>query len=929
MDSVRNPRALIDRARLLKEIDALQEVAPDTQTLRNGVVKRLKQALLDGRAEAQARLNAGTDGRDVARSLSYVMDQTIRILYDFTVQHLYPADNPTKGERVALVALGGYGRGELAPFSDVDLLFLVPWKQTPWCEQVAEAMLYALWDLGLKVGHSTRSVDEALRLSLTDTTIRTATLEARWVWGDRALYDDLKTRFRRELQGEAHSAGFVAAKLAERDERHRRQGDTRYVVEPNLKEGKGGLRDLHTLWWIAKHVYAVEDTSELVRRGILTPAEHKKFNRAESFLWDVRCHLHFLAGRAEERLTFDVQPELSRRLGYTDHAGTRGVERFMKHYFLVAKDVGALTRIFSADLAELLKKKPRLKLMRAFRRRSHLDGFTLDADRLAAPSPTLFEDNPREMIRVFHTAQRHGCDIHPRTLGMITRNLKRIDAGVRADPEANALFLDILTARDGSEATLRLMNEAGVFGRFVPDFGRVVAQMQYDMYHHYTVDEHTIRAIGILSQIERGELKDELPLASELFGKVVSRRALYVAVLLHDIAKGRGRDHSVVGAEIADRLCPRLGLTEAETEMVAWLVRHHLLMSDTAFKRDVSDPKTVEQFADQVQSPEFLRMLLILTAADIRAVGPGVWNGWKGQLLRTLYAAAEDVLLGGQATEGRATRVQQAKEALALRLADWPEGERQAYLKRHYDPYWLSDDVDALERHARLIREADLHEAPLTLVPRVDRFRSVTEVTLYTADHPGLFARVTGAMAVVGASIVDAKINTTADSMALDVFWIQDSEGHAFDRLARLSTTIDQVLSGRLIPREALAKQPAFGSKRMQHFEVVPRVLIDNTASDRFTVVEVHGRDRPGILFELTRALFELNLTIASAHIATYGARAVDTFYVSDFTGHRISHASKLKAIERRLMQALVPAHHVEKAEEEAPVRRRRRSAAG
>jgi [protein-PII] uridylyltransferase len=928
MDHIRQPRAIIDRRALLVRIAELVETHSDLSARRAPFLAVLKQTLKAGRDEARARLEAGHGGRACAEELSFLVDQIVRIVHDYTVGYVFPLINPTKAERLSLVALGGYGRGELAPGSDVDLLFLLPYKQTPWGEQVVEYMLYLLWDLGFKVGHSTRSVDEAIRLAKSDVTIATATLEARWVWGDQGLFEELKERFRRDVLT-GTGATFVEAKLAERAERHRRLGDSRYTVEPNLKEGKGGLRDLHTLWWLAKYLYKIEDVVELVERRVISAAELRTFQKAEAFLWDVRCHLHFLTGRAEERLTFDVQPELARRLGYTDHAGTRGVERFMKHYFLTAKNVGNLTRIFCANFEEQTKAKPR-GLARLRNRRKNLDGFVMEGGRLDVVDAEAFERRPTDMLRLFKVAEDAQADIHPHALQLITRSLKRIDAEMRNDPEANRIFLDILTSERDPETTLRRMNEAGVFGRFVPDFGRVVAQMQYDMYHVYTVDEHTIRAIGILSEIERGLLKDDHPLSHEIIHKIQSRRTLYFAVLLHDIAKGRGGDHSELGADVALRLGPRVGLTEAETEEVAWLVRHHLIMSNTAFRRDISDPKTVSDFAAMVQSPERLRLLLILTVADIRAVGPGIWNGWKGQLLRDLYYSTEQVLLGGHAESHRKERVAAVKEALRPRLGDWAPREVQSHLKRAYDSYWLSADLDSLERHARLMRQADREDAPLTLSTRVDRFRSVTEVTLYTADHPGLFARVAGAMSVCGASIVDAKIFTTKDGMALDVFWIQDADGGAFDRperLARLSTAVEQVLSGRLRPREWLERQTV-PSKRTRAFSVAPRVLIDNTASDRHTVIEVNGLDRPGLLFELTRALFTLSLTIASAHIATYGERAVDVFYVSDLFKHKVTHPQKLKRIERRLIEAL-EGPKPEPAEEAKPEPARPRRAAG
>ena len=499
-------------------------------------------------------------------------------------------------------------------------------------------------------------------------------------------------------------------------------------------------------------------------------------------------------------------------MGYTDHAGSRGVERFMKHYFLVAKDVGDLTRIFCAILEADQQRKRRLSWVRWGAGKRSLGGFVLDGERLTIPSEDFFKKDPVGLLRLFHVAQEHGLDIHPRALRAASQSLRLIDRRLREDPEANRLFMEILTSRKDPETALRRMNEAGVFGRFVPDFGRVVAQMQYDMYHVYTVDEHTLFAIGILHKIESGLLKEELPLASELAPTIVSRRALYLAVLLHDIAKGRGGDHSELGEKVALKLGPRLGLTAEETETVAWLVRWHLLMSTTAFKRDIGDPKTLADFIERVQSPERLKLLLILTVADIRAVGPHVWNGWKATLLRELYHSAIEMMAGGLTVEGRDSRVAAALAEVRELLPDFSEADFAAFAKSGYPFYWLSFDAATHARHARLMREAEATGAPLTVEKRVDARRAVTEITLYTADHPGLFSRMAGALAVSGANIVDAKIMTMSNGMALDTFWVQDLAGGAFDRpdkLAKLAVVFEKVLTGDLKPHRELARVPA------------------------------------------------------------------------------------------------------------------------
>jgi [protein-PII] uridylyltransferase len=901
IDSVPNRRAIIDRRALADRISALEESA---SALRQAVVTLLKEALEHGRAEIADRLRLHPSrGLEAAAAQAFLIDQVLRLTYDFTTQRLYRNSNPTAGERLALLAVGGYGRGEMAPYSDVDIAFLTPWKQAGWTEQVIEAMLYTLWDLSLKVGHSSRSLDETVRLSKSDLTIRTALLESRFIWGDERLNDEAASRFRKEVVA-GTDRDFVAAKLEERNERHRRMGDSRYVVEPNIKEGKGGLRDLHTLFWIGKYVHRVDSVEELVGAGLLRPDELHQFQRAENFLWAVRCHLHMIAGRAEERLTFDYQREIAERMNFATRPGKSAVERFMHYYFLQAKTVGDLTGMFLAHLDEQFA-SPGLRFTFAGipRRPRKLNGFRVVRGRLDVPTDEYLAEDPVRLIEMFALAAEHGLEIHPNAIRAARRDARLIDAKLRRDPRANALFLEVLTSRNDPETVLRWMNEAGIFGRFVPDFGRVVAQTQFDMYHHYTVDEHTIRAIGLLARIERGDLKDEHPIATTLLRQIVSRRVLYVAVLLHDIAKGRGGDHSVLGAEVAQRLCPRLGLSPAETETVAWLVRYHLLMSATAFKRDLSDFKTVLDFAEAVQSPERLKLLLVLTIVDIRAVGPGVWNSWKRQLLADLFDRAEEVLRLGHKQTGRKERVAAKQEQLEARLG-WASSSFEEYARRLPEAYWVAEPLDVLEANARHVAASE--DKPLALAASIYPERGATLVTVYAADHPGLFYRIAGAIHLAGGTIIDARIHTTRDGMALDNFLVQDPFGKPFDdtsRLDRLTSGIEDALTNRARLTERLAAKPP-SRPRADAFLIAPNVLIDNRASNRFTVIEVNARDRPALLYALAFGLFQSKVTIHSAHIATYGERAVDTFYVTDLLGAKIAASARLRALEKRLLEA-------------------------
>ena len=910
MPRIRKQRDIIDRKSLAGKLQELAGWSGYSAKTRPDVLGFFKGALAQGDAEIRRRFEEeGMTGLDTVRARGFLVDQIIRTLHEFAITHVYPVANPTTGEQLSITATGGYGRGGLAPFSDIDLMFLLPYKQTPHTEQVIEFMLYILWDLGLKVGHATRSIDESLRLAASDLTIRTALLEIRWLSGDKDLFNTFKSRFMNDVVANSGPA-YVDEKLAERDDRHARMGDTRYVLEPNIKEGKGGLRDLQTLFWIAKYLYQVDEVKDLVAAGVLTAGDAKKFAKADNFLWTVRCHLHYQAGRAEERITFNVQSALAESMGYADRAGARGVERFMKHYFLVAKDVGDLTRIICAVLEENHKKK-RFRLPSLSFRNQNIDGFKIDGDRLTVADESDFKTDPIKLLKLFHVAQHQELDIHPQALRLVTQSLKRINKDLREDAEANRLFLEMLTSDKDPEMTLKRLNEAGVFGKFIPDFGRVVAQMQYDMYHVYTVDEHTIRAIGILHRIEKGQLKDQHPISSRVIHEVQSRRALYVAVLLHDIAKGRGGDHSELGAKVAKKLCPRLGLSAWETETVSWLVLHHLLIPRTAFKRDVNDPQTVRDFAEIVQSPERLRLLTVLTVADIQAVGPNVWNAWKATLLRELHNSAIEFITGDQPDDKRSSRVAQAKEAFRDRFAQENPAAAEAHLNRGYPNYWLMFDTDTHIHHAQLVEEAESRQLGLHIETRVDTSRDITELIIYTADHPGLFARIAGAMALGGATIADAKIMTLTNGMALDTFWVQCPEGGAISSerdLKRLWKSIEDTLEGKRSPAHDLEDvQKKIFTSRTWVFKVPPRVLIDNTASASHTVIEVNGRDRPGFLHDVTAALTRVGLQISSAHVTTYGERVVDVFYVKNVFGLKVEHPDKIEEIRGTLLSAVAP----------------------
>ncbi|RGP42094.1 [Protein-PII] uridylyltransferase [Altererythrobacter insulae] len=907
MNSVKVPRqrAIIDRRKTAEAIAALVEDKGDAA--RQDIIALLRDALDAGRAEIAQRLLAKPSaGHECVAAQALLIDQLIRIVHDHVVAHVYPVANRSSAERIAILAVGGYGRAEMAPHSDVDIAFITPMKRAAWCEQVIEAMLYFFWDMGLKVGQSSRTIDETIRMAKEDLTIRTALLESRFIWGDQDLYDEASGRFWADV-AKGSERQFLSQKLEERDARHKRMGDSRYVVEPNIKEGKGGLRDLQTLYWIGKYIHRVRSAAELIDIGLLTKAEYSSFRRAEGFLLAVRSHMHIITGRAEDRLTFDLQREVASRMNFADRPGKSAVERFMQFYFLQAKRVGSLTGVFLAHLdEEFAKKRARTGFFAGWNQKPRtLKGYRVFGGRIQAPSDDWFKKDPVRLIEIFQLAEANSLEVHPDTMRQADRDSILIKNDIRNDPRANALFLELLAGRNDPEMVLRWMNEAGVFGRFVPDFGKVNAQMQFDMYHHFTVDEHTIRAIGFLSKIEKGELASDHPRSTKLIHRINSRRAIFVAVLLHDIAKGRGGDHSLLGGDVAEELCPRFGLDESETDLVAWLVRYHLLMSATAFKRDLTDPKTIEDFVAEVQSLERLRNLTILTSVDIRAVGPGTWNSWKGQLLGNLYDAAQERLRLGHMKHGRQQRIAAKQEAVSNLLGD------RAHLTEDIgalfdDSYWIAEHEDMIASNLVQYQVAREIEEHLSIHCEFDETRGATLVSVIAADHPGLFFRIAGGIALAGANIIDARIHTTRTGYAVDNFLVQDPHGKPFaegQQLERLKKSIRDALAnqGELVPKLAARPLPISRSKA---FRIAPRVTFDNNASGRFTVIEVNARDRPALLNRLARALFESNLVIQSAHVTAYGERAADTFYVTDLLGSKVTSEERLKEIQQRLLLA-------------------------
>ena len=754
---------LFNKGELNNKINtAIQTVAEDN--LRSSIANILSNANVKGRLEIQSHFEKSPfESAKTIASYSFLKDKLISLAFDVVQTTLQSSKNKqTNLDYISIIAVGGYGRAEMAPHSDVDLLFLTQAKPSKRVQKIIEDILYILWDMRLKIGYSTRSTSQCIQLGKTDQTIKTALLEHRYLCGNKNLYDDFCKKLRGQLF-KASATEYVEEKLEERAKRHERQGGQRYMVEPNVKEGKGGLRDLQSLFWITKYISHATTHKEMIDQGYFTQQEYDNFLVAHNFLWAVRCHLHICANRASEQLTFDHQVEVAKRFGYKGGRGMRGVERFMQDYFRQATHVGELTRVFLTAL-EAQQVKSTLSLGDRFRnilwRTLNIDGnlsdgFQLEHGRINIINPDIFLKDPINILRLFEEGLKTGLLIHQDAMRVVTANLRKITPKVRKNPETQRIFMSLLLDYGNPERALRRMNELGVLGAIIPEFKRIIALMQFNFYHSYTVDEHTIQCISFLARIEQGTLNEELPIASEILKSGVDRRVLYIAILLHDIGKGLPEDHSIAGAELAKKIAPELGLNASEADRVIWLVENHLVMSDFAQKRDLSDPKTVSNFGKIVKTTSNLNLLTVLTVCDIMGVGPGALNNWKAQLLRELYTNTRNLIKGGLDTQGKNKPYLIAMSALSELLIDWDSTSIQEEVERHYPAYWQGLDTNTQYIFANLFK--NLGSKKIASHFEVDEDRDATRAQFLMQDHPGIFSRLTGAIALANANVIDAR----------------------------------------------------------------------------------------------------------------------------------------------------------------------------
>jgi len=854
------------------------------------------------REEVKRGHREGEDGISVVQSITAMTDALVTRLFTTLSDDL----QMHKTGQLALVAVGGYGRRELNPYSDLDLMFLYSGKDSKVVEEVANRLLYFLWDLRLDVGYSVRTLSDCVEMAGNDLTVKTALLDARLLTGSDALYRDLKKLMVTQVLAK-RSDSFIAEKLDELKKRRDKYGSSVYILEPNIKEGEGCLRDLHTAMWVAKIKYKVDEPRELVIKGVLSEDELGMYYSSLNYLWRIRNELHYLAGRKNDQLTFEAQTSIARFFGYEDRGKTLAVEQFMQDFYLHANRVEHFSSLLITKCSQ--REDSARKILGYFTRRPVGDGFYVMKGELVVPDESVIAKDPIRLIRIFEYAQKQGVGINIAAKGLIRENLDLVNDKFRRSKEASASFFKILQSEKGVSETLQQMHHLGFLNRFIPEFERIYCKVQHDVYHIYTVDTHTLFAVDEIARLWRGEHRDTLPLLTQLSLEVDKRWLLLLAILLHDVGKGGGGGHAEVGAELSRTVARRMGLSKEDGERLQFLIRNHLLLAHIAQRRDLHDERMIIQFARQMEKSENLKMLYLLTYADIKAVGPEVWTEWKALLLQELYEKAFQVLERGDfRLEASGDRVKRVKRAIFDILSDdYPaqliKDELQALTTRHL----LSYAPEVIAGHVRIL--LSLPEDLLVLKLSHETEKGYTNCTVCTYDVPGLFSMITGVMAANGMNILGAQIHTNTNEKVLDVLQINSPQGFVITeetRWTRLEADLRQVLEGKVKVSALVAKRhrPSILTEKAKP-TVPARVEIDNEVSSDYTVIDIYAHDQVGLLYSITSTLTMLGLYIGVSKISTKVDQVADVFYVKDIFGQKLSDPGKLEEVRKELLAAV------------------------
>ncbi|MGH7935322.1 MAG: [protein-PII] uridylyltransferase [Candidatus Binataceae bacterium] len=859
------------------------------------------------RAELFQRHLAGAGGREIVRDFTAAVDHLMRALYQIADAH-HGHRFPRLNQRVAVVARGGYGRMELNPYSDIDLLFLHDYKPGPYVEIVTEVMLHALWDAGLTVGYSVRNAAECVRMATNDLKEKTAILDARFLIGEDKLYAQLDAALINEVLNR-NQQKFFKVKLEESRDRHKRYGESIYLLEPQLKEGEGGLRDLHTALWLAKVKYKIHSLQELVQKAVITGIELDEVLAAQDFLFRVRNSLHFLSKRHSDQLTFEYQEQIAPMLGFRGGDGIAASAHLMRTYY---QQASTIHRFSEGLIARVTAETTPGSFLRRNHARQIRPGVVIQQTLLGIAEPNFFKRAPLNLVTVFADCQAHGVELSGSAYQLVRDNLSLIDDAMRHDARTGMALMGILSGRQRVAETLEAMHRAGVLGAIIPEFGNLYARVLHDLYHIYTVDRHSLAAVRELERLRGGEFKDSNALLTEVAREFNALPVVFLALLLHDIGKGHGHDHHERGALLTAEVCARLELDGEEIDLVVFLVRNHLMMSQVAQKGDVDDARTVGDFALQVGSIDRLKALYMLTFADMRAVAPNVYNNWRDMLLSDLYMKALKVLEhGGHEAVDPARRLALVKGAVSERLmvANAPAGEISDFLALMPDRYFLTVREDDIGTHFELMQA--LKERPL--VCRHHHFPDLefSEFVVVTRDQPGLFSKIAGALTANNLNILSARITTRADGIALDLFRVSHLMGAGAlameeDRWLRVERDLERVLRGDQDIVKLVASAHHVQASRRNFVRRVPtEVTVDNRSSGQFTVVDVFTQDRVGLLFAITHTLFTLGLVIHLARISTNADQALDVFYVSDSAGRKVEDLEQMRMLRAALIEKL------------------------
>jgi len=863
-------------AQLDESLFDLQEFEAALKTQPHKAITHFRAALARASGEISERFWAGRS----ATELVYLQSRFI----DIILTHAWRLYFPDTDKNIALIAVGGYGRGELHPHSDIDLLILLRKKPKPYQDAIINFTTF-LWDIGLEVGHSVRTLKECVNEARLDITVATNMQESRLLCGPADLFSEQK-----KLTGPKKiwsSNKFFEEKIKEQHLRHLKFNDTAYNLEPNVKDGPGGLRDIQMIGWVAKRHFAAESLHDLVTHNFLTEKEYKALHESQAFLWQIRFGLHLIANRREDRLLFDHQRTLAIKFGYQDDSKSRGVEKFMKQYYRTIMELNRLNemllQLFSEEILETKAPARPVRLNKRFQIRK---GY------LEAVSETTFRLYPFALLEVFLLMAQHQelKGVRANTIRLIREHRYLIDANFRSDLRCSSLFMEILRQPHGITHELRRMNRYGILAAYIPLFGNIVGQMQHDLFHVYTVDEHTLMVLRNVRRFTVPEHHNEFPLCSEIMRKLPKQELIILAVLFHDIAKGRGGNHSELGATDAQDFCQQHGLSDYDANLVSWLVSQHLIMSTTAQRKDISDPQVVHDFACLVGDLNHLNYLYILTVADIRGTSPSVWNSWKDSLLRELYLATRTALRRGldEPIDSSVAIAENKANARSILAKSQINAEQLETLwQRFEDEYFLRYSADEIAWHAKGILDMPTNQSSLILI-RHASLRGGTEIFIYSRQHDRIFAQVTGVLEQLGLTIADARIIPSRDGFTLDTYVALDESGKPVTDHYRLNDLIKRLQSRLADPELELPKPLQHVARQTKAFTVPVEVQFWMDNYNQRTAMQVTARDRPGLLSRIAHVLLESHVLLQNAKVGTFGERAEDIFYITTGTGEPV-----------------------------------------